>query len=109
MPMGGSQNSKSTTAHTNEREGLSHYDDSQNKEDSDKEGNSGEVRRVAHFNIEEETGERGAQPESNQIRDNEVRLIGQKKEKCLEIFRNNSEIREMTLSQDINPEQYDLS
>jgi hypothetical protein len=36
-------------------------------------------------------------------------LIGHKKEKCLEIFRNSSEIREMIINREINTSGVDLS
>ena len=55
------------------------------------------------FNIQNETGERGAQPDSNKILENEQTLIRQKKEKCIEIFRNNSEIRDILTSSTENP------
>ena len=42
-----------------------------------------------------ETGERGAQPESNKILDHEVEQIESKKNKCLEVIRNSTEIREL--------------
>ena len=36
-------------------------------------------------------------------------LIGHKKEKCLEIFRNSSEIREMIINREINTNALDLT
>ena len=67
-----------------------------------------QVGETGVFNIQNETGERGAQPESNRILDNEETLIRQKKEKCIEIFRNNSEIRDILTSSTENPDNYDL-
>ena len=47
------------------------------------------------FVLEMETGERGANPESNKILDLEVEQIESKKNKCLEVLRNSTDIREM--------------
>lgn len=55
------------------------------------------------FDLATETGERGAKPESNQIRDTEMTAIGSKKDKCMEIFRNSTEIREALTSSEYNP------
>ena len=61
------------------------------------------------FNLATETGERGAKPECNSIRDAEMTAIAQKKDKCMEIFRNNTEIRELIVSNNHNPQGYDLN
>ena len=68
--------------------------------DSDNEDGGQEQQPIDRpaFNLATETGERGAKPESNQIRDAEMTAIAQKKDKCMEIFRNNTEIREMIVS-----------
>lgn len=66
MNINGSQNSKSTTAHTNE-ERASREDvfmgDSDNVDDVDQQEQT-QIARPA-FNLATETGERGAKPESN--------------------------------------------
>jgi len=61
------------------------------------------------FCLERETGQRGAKPESNQIHETEDKLIQQKKEKIIQIFKNNTDIREMIVSRDTNPRGLDLS
>jgi len=115
---GGSQNSKSTTAHTNDRQGFSNDGDFQNPTDSelekdgqvaDSHNNFPSAFRQREFRLEEETGQRGAQPESNQIKESENKLIQQKRDKCNEIFRNNSDIRDMITSPDLNPQGLELS
>ena len=55
------------------------------------------------FNLETETGQRGAKPESNKILDSEQELLHLKKDKTLEIFRNCTEVRELVMSQEHNP------
>ena len=57
----------------------------------------------AAFNIENETGARGAKPESNQILETEESLIQARKEKCLEVFRNNTDIRDLITDTQLNP------
>lgn len=71
----------------------------------------GKVNQVGEqgFNLSNETGERGADPDSNQILDKESLLINQKKDKCKEIFRNNSDIREIITSNTQNPDGFDLT
>ena len=61
------------------------------------------------FNIQNETGKRGAKPESNKIRDTEMNYIHQKKEKCLELFRNNGDIRDLIVSRETNPQGLELN
>lgn len=36
-------------------------------------------------------------------------MIKQKKEKCIELFRNNGEIRDMIVSREMNPQGLDLT
>ena len=95
---------KSTTAHTNYQ---------QQEEfpcpDSDTEEHLCAAAPRTLFNINNETGRRGAKPESNQIRDSEATMVRQKKEKCVELFRNNGEIREMIVSRETNPQGHDLT
>ena len=71
----------------------------------------GKVNQIGEqgFNLANETGERGAQEDSNQILDKEQLLITQKKDKCKEIFRNNSDIREIITSNIQNPDGFDLT
>lgn len=92
-----SQNSKSTTANTNEN--VPPMEEFQNSDDEQPEHLYPAAPRT-NFNIQNETGQRGAKPESNQNRDNELTMIKQKKEKCLELFRNNGDIREMIISRE---------
>ena len=112
MNVNQSQNSKSTSASNNDRINSHDAEQFNNAIDSENE----EIQTImkvnqvgeAGFNIQNETGERGAQPDSNKILENEETLIRQKKEKCIEIFRNNHEIREILTSQTENPQNYDL-
>ena len=71
----------------------------------------GKVNQIGEqgFNLANETGERGAQEDSNQILDKEQLLVTQKKDKCKEIFRNNSDIREIITSNIQNPDGFDLT
>ena len=92
MRLDGSQNSKTSTAHTN---GQSQEE----LQDPDSDG----PKIEQEFILSNETGVRGAQPNSNKILDTESTLIEQKKEKCIEVFRNNHEIRDMIVSPQINP------
>jgi hypothetical protein len=95
---------KSTTAHTN-YQGQEEFPNP----DSDGDEHLCAAAPRTIFNINNETGKRGAKPESNQIRDNEATMIHQKKEKCLELFRNNGDIRDMIISRESNPQGHDLS
>ena len=107
MNITGSQNSKSTTAHTNEGR-VSREDVFMGDSDNEDGGSPYKAARPA-FNLATETGERGAKPECNSIRDAEMTAIAQKKDKCMEIFRNNTEIRELIVSNNHNPQGYDLN
>ena len=60
------------------------------------------------FNIETETGARGAKEESNELLNTEETAIKQKKEKCIEIFRNCTEIREIIVSSTHNPQHLEI-
>ena len=60
------------------------------------------------LDIANETGQRGAKPESNEILENETSLVGSKKEKMIEVFRNCTEIREMLTSRRENSQNIDL-
>jgi len=59
--------------------------------------------------IDNETGQRGAKPDSNMIKDTENILIGGKKDKCLEIIKASSEIYNIVNSSSTNPLGLDLS
>lgn len=62
-----------------------------NDSDQEEENNAPYIRRQS-FDIRRETGQRGAKPESNQIREKEISLIGSKKDKLYEIFKGSSDI-----------------
>lgn len=63
---------------------------------------------VKSFDFKNETGERGADPESNQLRDTEKTLVGSKKDKMMEVFRNSTEIRGMLVNTNLNYQRLDL-
>ena len=111
MNINQSQNSKSTSASNNDR--INSHDAEQFNIPMDSENEELPMMKVNQvgeqgFNIQNETGERGAEPDSNKILENEETIIKQKKEKCIEIFRNNSEIRDILTNRDENPDNYDL-
>lgn len=106
MNVNASQNSNSTNANTHERQSHDEF----RGPDSDNEGATEPVLiRKRTFSLETETGQRGAQPESNQILDKEQTLIAQRKDKCLEVFRNCTEIRDAIVSPELNPQGLDLN
>ena len=108
MGMNGSQQSHSTNANTHDRQ--SHNEEGLKSPESDNDGTPEPfVIQRKPFCLETETGERGAKPESNKILDNEQQLLHLKKDKCLEIFRNCTEVREAIVSQDLNPDGLEMN
>ena len=91
-----SQNSKATTANTNEGRRSDEELVDPGSDDDDIDVNA--VFPQKQFVLSEETGEKGAKPESNQILDTETTLIRSKKDKLIEVFRNSTEIRELITS-----------
>lgn len=90
--------SSATTAGTNEGR-LDHNSSQIELQESDDEVETPKEEPPKEaFDITKETGQRGAKPESNQILTEEVNLVGSKKEKMIEVFRNCTEIREMIVS-----------
>lgn len=87
----GSQGSNTTSANTNEIHDL------QNNVESDGEPDINPAEPT-QFVLEKETGKRGAEPESNKILDTEQTLLGHKKDKCIEVIRQSTEIHELIVS-----------
>ena len=109
MGMNGSQQSQSTNTNT-QHDRQSHNEGPLVGPDSDNDATTEPVviQRQA-FCLENETGQRGAQPESNKILETEQQLLHLKQDKCLEIFRNCTEIREAIVSNEQNPEGLEMN
>ena len=99
------ETSNSTSANTNgDRINSGELHDS-----DDEEGSEDPIHSpAAPFHLENETGRRGAKPESNQILDSELTLLNQKKDKMVEIMKGSSEIHALLTSADKNPSGIDL-
>lgn len=83
------------------------------EDDSDMDDNaalheSGFFQKV-EFNLDTETGEKGAEPESNKNLDAELEAIESKKNKCLEVMRNSTEVRELIQDKELNWQDISLN
>jgi len=97
----GHASTKSTTAGTN----LDGNNDSELEEGE----NQAPVLRNSAFDISKENRTRGANPESNQIKEKETALISSKRDKIVEIFKGSSEIHHLLKDAATNPTDLDLS
>lgn len=105
--------SKSTTAHTNDNReilrqstGLQGEIRDPDSDDDIQEPDSAQPHfQRPEFVLEQETGQRGAKPESNKNLEVEQTALTQKKDKCMEIFKNSSEVRELITSDELNPDR----
>ena len=99
------ESSKSTSANTN----GDRIHSGELQASDDEESEQDQIHSpAAPFHIENETGQRGAKPESNQILDTELTLLNQKKDKMVEIMKGSSEIHGLLTSPDKNQSGIDL-
>ena len=96
--------SQSTTANTYENQLTDHP----SPESELGEAEQAAINACPPFLIENETGQKGAKPESNIILDLEVNLVDQKRDKLYEVFKSSSEVHSLVTSSTYNPRNLEL-